>query len=87
MPQGKLKVKTNVPTASKKKNKSKGPSISRKNHPIAPKKNKITEIQKLKSTISKNVNRSLEEEIRKVAHDDLKPVLSKKKNQAAQSTK
>ncbi|XP_034182250.1 uncharacterized protein LOC117605252 [Osmia lignaria lignaria] len=72
MAQGKLKVKTKVPTSAKGKAKSnknrKGLPIQRRNNaPIQPKKKKFEEAHKLKQMISKTVNRAMENELREKA--------------------
>uniref|UniRef100_A0A1B6FT80 Uncharacterized protein n=1 Tax=Cuerna arida TaxID=1464854 RepID=A0A1B6FT80_9HEMI len=66
MPQGKLRTKAKLPAnvAKKKAKATKGPTVSRKSKPIAPKKVKSQEIQKIKKAISKNVNDAIESEIR-----------------------
>lgn len=48
--------------------------------PIKPKKNKNLEAAKIQQAISKNVNKSIEEELRSRAISKEKPHLSTKKN-------
>ncbi|XP_014240346.1 uncharacterized protein LOC106661456 [Cimex lectularius] len=64
----------------KKEKKKKEKPLQKKNRPIAPKKAKFEEVKKLKKIITKNVNRSLEEQIRAIATDGQKVHLSKKKD-------
>ncbi|KYM97874.1 PREDICTED: uncharacterized protein LOC108778058 [Cyphomyrmex costatus] len=83
MAQGKLKVKTKLPTSVKTKaNKGKGkkgPAIQRRgNAPVQPKKAKLQETQKLKKMISKTVNTVMEDELREKALDGKKTLAKKK---------
>lgn len=66
MPQGKLKVKTQLPKNVKNKSQVKkgAPVSKRANKPIKPKKNKIEEAQKIKRVISKSLNKAVEDEMR-----------------------
>ncbi|XP_055923947.1 uncharacterized protein LOC129954216 [Eupeodes corollae] len=65
MAQGKFK-KAKLPAAiQKKQNKKNSPAFTRRsNAPIQPKKNKFNENQKIKHVITKNVNKSVEHELR-----------------------
>ncbi|XP_012274966.1 uncharacterized protein LOC105696809 [Orussus abietinus] len=70
MAQGKLKVKSKLPPSSKTKSnkKAKGPPVHRRdNAPVKAKKTKLQEAHKLKQMISKNVNKSVETELRQRA--------------------
>lgn len=79
MPQGKLKVKTKLPAKTKSKKKAKGPAVSKRgNRPVAPKKQKHQEAQKLKKMISKTVNEAMEDDLRARALDGKKSLTSKK---------
>lgn len=80
MAQGKLKVKTRLPSASKGKvNKGKkGPAIQRRaNAPITPKKNKLAEARKLKQIVTKTVNKAMEDELREKALEGKKSLTKK----------
>ncbi|XP_076232776.1 uncharacterized protein LOC143178155 [Calliopsis andreniformis] len=89
MAQGKLKVKTKLPTTAKgkvkDKNKNKkGLGIQRRsNAPIQPKKKKLEEVYKLKQMITKTVNKSMEDELRERALEGKKS-LTKKKDSTSQ---
>ncbi|KAJ9600065.1 hypothetical protein L9F63_009634 [Diploptera punctata] len=89
MPQGKLKVKTKLPAKSKPKRKTaKGPAATKRtNRPIAPKKQKHEAAQKLKKTITKNVNAAIEDDLRAKALDGKKSLTSKKKASPAANRK
>ncbi|KDR21967.1 hypothetical protein L798_02856 [Zootermopsis nevadensis] len=79
MPQGKLKVKTKLPAKTKSKKKVKGPAVTKRgSRPIAPKKQKNQEAQKLKKIITKNVNEAMEDDLRARALDGKKSLVSKK---------
>jgi len=79
MPQGKLKVKTKLPAKTKPKKKAKGPAVSKRaNRPIAPKKQKHQETQKLKKIITKAVNEAMEDDLRARALEGKKSLVSKK---------
>ncbi|XP_015599106.1 uncharacterized protein LOC107269586 [Cephus cinctus] len=70
MAQGKLKVKAKPPPSGKNKaNKSKkGAAVQRRgNAPIQSKKTKFQEAHKLKKAITKTVNKTMEDELRKRA--------------------
>lgn len=83
MPQGKLKVKTKLPAKTKPKKKEKGPAVSKRgNRPVAPKKQKHEEAQKLKKIITKTVNAAMEDDLRARALDGKKSLLSKKSTPA-----
>ncbi|KAF3430596.1 hypothetical protein E2986_13172 [Frieseomelitta varia] len=87
MAQGKLKVKTNVPTVKEKnKNKNKNtPAIQRRNNaPIQPKKRKFEETHKLKQMITKTVNKAMEIKLREKA---LEGKMSLTKKETATSKK
>ncbi|KAK6625250.1 hypothetical protein RUM43_005544 [Polyplax serrata] len=72
-----MKVKAKLPDSVKKK--KKGSAISKRgNAPIVPKKNKNIELHKLKTAITKTVNATAEEELRAIALDGKKSLLSKK---------
>ncbi|KYN18843.1 PREDICTED: uncharacterized protein LOC108762109 [Trachymyrmex cornetzi] len=82
MAQGKLKVKTKLPTSVKTKaNKGKGkkgPAIQRRgNAPVQPKKAKLQEAQKLKKMISRTVNTAVEDEMREKALEGRKTLTKK----------
>ncbi|KAK1134018.1 hypothetical protein K0M31_011803 [Melipona bicolor] len=81
MAQGKLKVKANVPSTVKGKNKNKNTrAIQRRNNaPIQHKKSKFEEIHKLKQMITKTVNKAMENELREKALEG-KMSLTKKKS-------
>ncbi|XP_065216253.1 uncharacterized protein LOC135842630 [Planococcus citri] len=81
MPQGKYKVKNKAPVDSKKPKKV---ANARKNCPIAPKKWKYNEQGRINKTITKNVNRKIEEEIRAAVTDAPKVFFAKKKKQIQQ---
>ncbi|XP_037936780.1 uncharacterized protein LOC119670553 [Teleopsis dalmanni] len=70
MAQGKFK-KGKAPTTIQKKQKQKNASAftRRSNAPIQAKKSKYTENQKIKQVISKNVNKSVESELRARANE------------------
>ncbi|KAF2905236.1 hypothetical protein ILUMI_00960 [Ignelater luminosus] len=74
MPQGKLKVKTQLPKNVKnKKDAKKGPAISKRaNCPIQPKKKKLEESQKIKQNLTKALNKAVEEEMRSRAYEGTK---------------
>ncbi|KAF5286074.1 hypothetical protein FQR65_LT12960 [Abscondita terminalis] len=76
MPQGKLKVKSKLPAPTKGKKAKGKPATQRANRPIQPKKHKGQETQKLKRIVTKNVNKSVEEEMRSRAYDGQKKKLS-----------
>lgn len=89
MPQGKMKAKAKAPAAVKSKRKAakKGPAVTKRgNRPIAPKKQKLQEAQKLKKVVSKNVNQAMEEDLRARALDGKKS-LTGKKNTASPAQK
>jgi len=80
MAQGKLKVKTKLPSSVKAKaNKAKkGPAIQRRgNAPVQPKKAKLQEAQKLKKMISKTLNTAMEDDIRERALEGKKTLTKK----------
>ena len=65
MPQGKLKTKVSIPSASKKKSAAKKKSkILRKGaRSIAPKKANLIEAAKLKKTLTQAINKNIEKEM------------------------
>lgn len=80
MAQGKLKVKTKVPSSAKSKtNKPKkgAPTQRRGNAPIRPKKAKFEEAHKLKQMITKTVNKAAEDELRDRALEGKKSLIKK----------
>lgn len=80
MAQGKLKVKTQLPSSAKgKSNKpKKGPAIQRRgNAPVQPKKKKFEEAHKLKQMITKTVNKAMEDELRERALEGKKALVKK----------
>ncbi|KAK0178644.1 hypothetical protein PV327_007519 [Microctonus hyperodae] len=88
MAQGKLKVKSKLPSATKAKQgkNKKGPAIQRRgNAPIQPKKTKFQEAHQLKKMISKTVNNAMEDELRDKALDGKKSLT--KKSQASTTSK
>lgn len=79
MPQGKLKAKAKLPKSVQAKKKGKGPGVSkRRNAPVTPKKAKQVQAQKLKKAITKAGSIATEEELRAIALDGKKSLLSKK---------
>ncbi|XP_030387494.1 uncharacterized protein LOC115634080 [Scaptodrosophila lebanonensis] len=70
MPQGKFK-KAKLPAAIQKKQKQQKQAAftRRSNAPIQARKSKFNETQKIKSVISKSVNKSVENELRSRAHE------------------
>ncbi|XP_076674153.1 uncharacterized protein LOC143372112 [Andrena cerasifolii] len=80
MAQGKLKVKTKLPSVkgkAKDKNK-KGLAVKRRNNaPIQPKKRKFEETHKLKQMITRNVNKAMENELREKALGGKKSLTNK----------
>lgn len=79
MAQGKLKVKTKLPSTVKEKNKNKKNfAIQRRNNaPIQPKKKKFEETHKLKQMITKTVNKAMEDELREKALEGKKSLTKK----------
>ncbi|XP_011883293.1 PREDICTED: uncharacterized protein LOC105570588 [Vollenhovia emeryi] len=83
MAQGKLKVKTKLPTSSKAKGKGKkgkkGPAVQKRgNAPVQPKKAKLQGAQKLKKIISKTVNTAAEDDLRERALEGRKALTKKR---------
>nr|XP_012235669.1 PREDICTED: uncharacterized protein LOC105679917 [Linepithema humile] len=78
MPQGKLKVKTKLPTSVKAKaSKAKKSTKRRGNAPVQPKKTRSQETQKLKKMIAKTVNNAMENELREKALEGRKTLTKK----------
>ncbi|XP_016925730.2 uncharacterized protein [Drosophila suzukii] len=69
MPQGKFKKAKLPASIQKKKNQKQAAFTRRSNAPIQAKKAKFNETQKIKSVISKSVNKSVESELRSRAHE------------------
>ncbi|KZC13331.1 PREDICTED: uncharacterized protein LOC107191393 [Dufourea novaeangliae] len=81
MPQGKLKVKTKVPSSTKgkvKEKSKKSPAIQRRNNaPIQPKKKQVEDAHKLKQMITRTVNKAMEDELREKALEGKKSLTKK----------
>ncbi|KAL0125163.1 hypothetical protein PUN28_004357 [Cardiocondyla obscurior] len=80
MAQGKLKVKTKLPSAVKAKatKGKKAPAVKKRGKaPVQPKKAKMQEAQKLKKIISKTVNTAVEDDLRERALEGRKTLTKK----------
>ncbi|KAF4527004.1 hypothetical protein B566_EDAN001552 [Ephemera danica] len=89
MPQGKLKVKAKLPAGVKTKKKSPtkrgAANTKRQNRPAPPKSAKMLEAQRLKRTMSKNINMIMEEELRQKALEGRTALAGRKRSAPAAS--